>query len=155
MHLLQPGPPCHKASHLKKIKTIPQHIKILSLLHNPRGLTCPSSSLRSEVLTSAPSLISGSKKSLSHVMKKEPKNFCISTVTYMDTGMMKLKSTMKDRKSVNILRYWWGIKEQRYFNIFLHNMINWGDFINQLYCTQCLQCTLTSHFTWYTSSTAR
>lgn len=70
-------------------------------------LTCPSSSLRSEVLTSAPSLISGSKKSLSQAIKKDPKNFCISTVTYMETGMMKLKSTMNDRKSVNTLRYWW------------------------------------------------
>lgn len=85
-------------------------------------LTCPSSSLRSEVLTSAPSLISGSKKSLSHAIKKDPKNFCISTVTYMETGMMKLKSTMKDRKSVNTVRYWWRRRDHRH--IFLR-VLSW------------------------------
>lgn len=71
-----------------------------------KRLTWPSSSLRSEVLTRAPSWISGSKKSLSQVIKKEPRNFCISTVTYMDTGIIKLKRTMKERKSVNIFKYW-------------------------------------------------
>ncbi len=50
--------------------------------------TCPSSSLRSEVLTSGPSPSSSSNMSSSHRMKYEPRNFCISTVTYMDTGMM-------------------------------------------------------------------
>lgn len=65
-------------------------------------LTCPSSSFRSEVFTNAPSFISSSYISLSQEMKKEPKNFCISTVTYMETGIMKLKRTINDKKSVNI-----------------------------------------------------
>lgn len=65
-------------------------------------LTCPSSSFRSEVFTNAPSSISSSYISLSQEMKKEPKNFCISTVTYMETGIIKLKRTIKDKKSVNI-----------------------------------------------------
>lgn len=65
-------------------------------------LTCPSSSFRSEVFTNAPSFISSSYISLSQEMKKEPKNFCISTVTYMETGIIKLKRTINDKKSVNI-----------------------------------------------------
>lgn len=68
------------------------------------ALTCPSSSFRSEVFTNAPSCISSSYISLSQEMKKEPKNFCISTVTYMETGIIKLKRTINDRKSVNILK---------------------------------------------------
>lgn len=67
-------------------------------------MTWPSSSLRSEVFTKAPSWRDSSYISLSHAMKKEPKNFCISTVTYMETGMMKLNRTMKDRKSVKVFK---------------------------------------------------
>lgn len=71
-------------------------------IQTERDLTCPSSSFRSEVFTNAPSFISSSYISLSQEMKKEPKNFCISTVTYIETGIMKLKRTIKDKKSVNI-----------------------------------------------------
>src|SRR4029434_8281697 len=63
------------------------------------SLTWPSSSLRSEVLTCAFWSLSSWYRSKSQPMKNEPRNFCISTVTYSDIGMMKLYNTRNARKS--------------------------------------------------------
>ncbi len=61
--------------------------------------TCPSSSLRSDVLTWAFWSLSSWYKSRSQPIKKEPRNFCISTVTYSEMGIIKLYNTRKARKS--------------------------------------------------------